>query len=794
MAAFSMSAPFAATSANGSPLEDELVSVIIAVYNAEKYICGAVRSALNQTHRKLEVIVVDDGSTDATAERVGEIADSRLRIVRQANSGAAAARNAGIRASRGRFIAFLDADDRWLAEKLAVELAVFAGEPDPVGIVYSAYFAVDDDGRLLHRSPRYRYRGYSLNVLLEHDNFLIPTVTMFHRDVLDSVGLFAERRLHEDHELILRAVARFPIYPTGRRLAVYRQTLSGKGRSVLKDYDAAYAAQMSVVDSVSRSLTKAQAALLRASMTRSLMYRFLMYGFVDSAKRLSAQVDMSAGWYSKKGLLAALSLFTGVNILMAARRVVQGVTRYAPTFGLRSKLQRFYRDEPSHPSVGRPSRRKVVFVSDHLPGHQIGLEHSGASRYLDEFINYFRRSSFDVTWVLSRPAVRFLMLAQDALPMRLVGRGVHRAGPRYFISSPAGIVRTAMYAIYNAQPAPARRFLMATRTRLRRARGFVHVLGRPLSAKDEAFARRVIASEEPDIVVYDGIFNVCASIDHAQQWLLTQDVKHERAASLVGHGFAVHPSDFSEEIETQLVATVRNVIAIQHDEAAALKRMVPGARIVVVPAAVPKVTEVTRAKDDPQRCIFIGSGSYPNVDGLEWFLASCWPKVRHAVPDAELHVYGTVCDRLRSVPGGVRARGVVPDVADAYREAKVCIAPLRTGSGLKVKVVEAIAYGLPCVTTSIGAQGLTALDPAPFVVRDDEDGFAWETVALLTQQEAWEALARRARDVADIFSPDQAFAEFDTAIRSSIAETAGQPVESRGTTRPYAGAAAYART
>jgi glycosyltransferase involved in cell wall biosynthesis len=93
------------------PVADEaLVSVIIPAYQAERFVAGAVRSALRQTHRTLEVIVVDDGSTDGTAARLATIRDPRLRVLRQENAGTAAARNAALAEAQGSYVAFLDSD------------------------------------------------------------------------------------------------------------------------------------------------------------------------------------------------------------------------------------------------------------------------------------------------------------------------------------------------------------------------------------------------------------------------------------------------------------------------------------------------------------------------------------------------------------------------------------------------------------------------------------------------------------------------------------------------------------
>ena len=115
---------------------EPLVSVIVPTFNYGRYLNEAVESILAQGARDLEVIVVDDGSTDDTAAVLARITDHRVRAVRKQNGGVAAARNAGLDLARGRFVAFLDADDRWKPDKLERQLALLDSEPE-VDIVFS---------------------------------------------------------------------------------------------------------------------------------------------------------------------------------------------------------------------------------------------------------------------------------------------------------------------------------------------------------------------------------------------------------------------------------------------------------------------------------------------------------------------------------------------------------------------------------------------------------------------------------------------------------------------------------
>lgn len=129
----------------------ELISVVIPAHNAARFISRTLKSVLNQTHRALDVIVVDDGSTDSTAGIVQEIAhrDDRVRLFRSRNLGVSAARNVAIAQARGNLIAPIDADDLWHPDKLARQLALMQAGSDKLGVVYCWSRGIDDDDRVI---------------------------------------------------------------------------------------------------------------------------------------------------------------------------------------------------------------------------------------------------------------------------------------------------------------------------------------------------------------------------------------------------------------------------------------------------------------------------------------------------------------------------------------------------------------------------------------------------------------------------------------------------------------------
>jgi len=181
-----------------------LVSVIIPTYNRSERVIAAVRSATTQTHQCVEVLVVDDGSTDGTAQRIASAfgGDPRVRYLRQPNSGVSAARNLGLAEARGDFIAFLDSDDTWRPWKLQFQLECLAHLPETVGMIWTDMDAVDGDGQV--RVPRYLRRMYSAYQTYPTGYSLFPT----HRFVAPpaAAGLEAPARVFLGFGDIYRAM------------------------------------------------------------------------------------------------------------------------------------------------------------------------------------------------------------------------------------------------------------------------------------------------------------------------------------------------------------------------------------------------------------------------------------------------------------------------------------------------------------------------------------------------------------------------------------------------------------
>lgn len=172
-------------------MSEPLVSVVIATYNMGQYLPDAMRSVLAQTWKNLELIVIDDGSTDNTQEAVKPLLDDpRVKYLRFANQGQPKAKNAGVRACSGAYIAFCDGDDLWDPRKLELQMPCILSAP-AVGVVYSRVDYMDQHGHFLrHDVPAGHAGCITDNLIIE--NFIPFGTALVRKAALDECGIFDE--------------------------------------------------------------------------------------------------------------------------------------------------------------------------------------------------------------------------------------------------------------------------------------------------------------------------------------------------------------------------------------------------------------------------------------------------------------------------------------------------------------------------------------------------------------------------------------------------------------------------
>jgi glycosyltransferase involved in cell wall biosynthesis len=204
-----------------------LVTAAIPAYNRARFLPEAIESALAQTYPEVEVVVVDDGSTDDTPRAVEPYLD-RIRYVRQENAGRSAARNRCVDEARGRYVSFLDSDDRWLPWKLEAHVPVLEENPR-VGMVHGHVDVIDEAGRPVPELTAFHHRlwtaahrngvtyaGYALECRC------FSSATTFRAEVFDRVGPYDPGLALDDYELYLRVALDYEIVFLERSVAEYR--------------------------------------------------------------------------------------------------------------------------------------------------------------------------------------------------------------------------------------------------------------------------------------------------------------------------------------------------------------------------------------------------------------------------------------------------------------------------------------------------------------------------------------------------------------------------------------------
>ena len=248
-----------------------------------------------------------------------------------------------------------------------------------------------------------------------------------------------------------------------------------------------------------------------------------------------------------------------------------------------------------------------------------------------------------------------------------------------------------------------------------------------------------------DVVMVEYVFfsKALVCFPGALKILDTHDIFGDRHRLFLRHG--QRPSWFyttaAEEGKGLNRADV--ILAIQEREKAFFSSLAADKRVMTV-GHTTRIAPPAPGKPFSNRLLFIGSDNDVNRHALAYFLDEVWPAIRTRSPATQLEVVGTICRRYRRLPEGCRATGPVDDLGACYAQADVVINPVRFGTGLKIKNVEALGYGMPLVTTGVGAEGIEEGSGRAFWVADSREDFFEKTCRLLEDEPARQRLAEAA--------------------------------------------------
>ncbi len=207
------------------------VTVVIPLYNKERFIARAIKSVMAQTHQDFELVIVDDGSTDESVKVVRKLIDPRVRLISQTNQGPGAARNRGAREASGDYLAFLDADDEWMPDFLRKSLNALEPAPD-CGFSVSAFYEGPERRNSHTRLAGHGYGPgrYAVGPETQPDSFdwllhaYLPSTAVFRRDVFKACGGFYEKngcKFGEDMYLFVAASLCYPFWRLADPLVWY---------------------------------------------------------------------------------------------------------------------------------------------------------------------------------------------------------------------------------------------------------------------------------------------------------------------------------------------------------------------------------------------------------------------------------------------------------------------------------------------------------------------------------------------------------------------------------------------
>lgn len=282
-----------------------VVSVIIPTYNRAHLVGRAIQSVLDQTYPEFELIVVDDASNDGTDKVVKNFNDPRIRYVRHnQNMGVAAARNTGINAAQGRYIAFQDSDDEWLPEKLDMQIKVFSNAPREVGVVYTDMWKINEGRKKYWHSPsNMPDDGIIYKRSLQRVFTIGIGTALIKRTCLSQSGIFDESFSSlEDFEFFIRISKFFCFYHIDVPLVKYHDTKN----SVSKKDDAHFDAYESIFKMYQEDMDKESVAEFQFTIGNILYQR----GLPDKGRFLLLSAARSCP-LNKKYVVAALASLLG---------------------------------------------------------------------------------------------------------------------------------------------------------------------------------------------------------------------------------------------------------------------------------------------------------------------------------------------------------------------------------------------------------------------------------------------------------------------------------------------------
>ncbi|MDJ0795631.1 MAG: glycosyltransferase [Calothrix sp. MO_167.B12] len=252
------------------------ISVIIPVYNGEKTIKETIESVLKQSFSNIEVIIINDGSTDSTLKIINSIDDIRLQVFSYPNAGSGASRNRGIEKANGNYISFIDADDLWVPDKLEAQYQALQNNPQAT-IAYSWTDYIDELGNIIKSGGRKKCHGYVYQDMLVSNFLENGSNFLTHSKVFQDVGHFDESlSASEDWDMLLRLSQRYQFVCVDKPQILYRISVKSRSANLIKQ-------ELASLGLINKFFNHCESIPFQhlKSLSISVLYKYLFFKAID---------------------------------------------------------------------------------------------------------------------------------------------------------------------------------------------------------------------------------------------------------------------------------------------------------------------------------------------------------------------------------------------------------------------------------------------------------------------------------------------------------------------------------
>ncbi len=742
-----------------------LVSIIVRTKDRPKLLKKALQSIANQTYRPLEVVLVNDGGCDLEVnELISILGDVSLNYIRlEENTGRSHAGNVGLENIKGDYVGFLDDDDELHPEHLSILTDAimkynFKVVYSDANIVYHGNSIKGGDGERIYKKV-FSSKDFSYSDLLL-DNYIPLMCLMFSKEVFNySSGFDESFDIYEDWDLLIRIAEKFPFYHVKEITADYIQW-SGT-QQVAHSPEFAVRARIAHRQIINKHKDKFTVDVImdfiQLARKMRLVYENGADAYISTLEKIIKEKEIEIS-----------------NIKNSLNRSINTLDQITGSRGWKI-LSSYYkfRDKIFPDNTKRRLFYDLLMIAGSNPGQFVtGLNKHNISRFLKQYK------------ILEPDTIKSKVIRKTSL--NIPSNSGYKTHPGDFNYYNQNIFhRTEYHGLINED----NKVLVIDRfvptydkdSGSLRMFSFLSILSdlgykitflpddlqrsEPYSSELESMGIQVL-SGELDIQKYfeeNGYIFSFVIISRPEQTfkylplvrayainsIIAYDtvdlhwLRFERAASVNNDRELFEKAKYYKSMELFNSSCSDVVFTVTKDEKEFLLNEEPSLHVEVLP----NIHEIHRRKNDfkaRKDIMFIGSFLHqPNEDAVLFFVKEVFPFIKKEIPDIKFYVVGS--DPLESIlrleSESIKVTGYVKDVSPYFENCRVFVAPLRYGAGMKGKIGQSMAYGLPVVTTTIGAEGIGLKNKLNSLIADNPVDFAEAVIKLYSDENLWNIIS-----------------------------------------------------